>query len=206
MSVYISLDNLLKEIKNVGSSNFCRATGTSSGNIRDWKTGRSYPGAQKLVKCAEYFDCSVDYLLGRTQTRKSDINESGIIYLPVFEQKASAGIGKDAEYNDSIFTRCFDSLKVPSQATHGIIIEGHSMEPRFYDGQIVFIDVTQRCKSGDCGIFTVTTHEGTKVYCKQLKLDDNGQEYLHSINKAFGNPKFKLDDFNHYNCIGKIID
>lgn len=206
MITYIDLDNLLKEIKNVGTTKFCRATGTSSGNIRDWKTGRSYPGAKKLLICAEYFDCSVDYLLGRTQIRKLDIDESSLIYLPVFEQKASAGIGKEADVDESTFYRCFDSSKVPLRATHGIIIEGHSMEPRYFDGQIVFIDVNLKCGASDCGIFSVATHDGTKVYCKQLKLDENGREYLHSINKTFGDPEFRQDDLTQYYCIGKIID
>nr|DAM62670.1 MAG TPA: Repressor protein CI [Caudoviricetes sp.] len=205
MNMYIDLDNLFKEIKNVGAAKFYKDTGTSSGNVSDWRSGRSYPGAEKLISCAEYFDCSVDYLLGRTQIRKSEINESSIIYLPVFEQKASAGIGKEASIDDSANYRCFDSSKVPSRTTHGIIIEGHSMEPRYLDGQIVFIDVNQQCFSSDCGIFSVTTQDETKVYCKQLKLDKNGREYLHSINKAFGDPEFRQDEFTQYYCIGKIV-
>lgn len=204
MNVCIDLDNLFKEIKNVGATKFYKATRTSSGNVSDWRTGRSYPGAEKLITCAEYFDCSVDYLLGRTQSRKSDINESSIIYLPVFEQKASAGIGKEGDIDDSVDYRCFDSSKIPSRATHGIIIEGHSMEPRYTDRQIVFIDVNQQCLSSDCGIFSVTIQGETKVYSKQLKYE-NGREYLHSINRAVGDPEFRQDEFTQYHCIGKIV-
>ena len=205
MNMYINLDNLFKEIKNVGATKFYKDTRTSSGNVSDWRSGRSYPGAEKLISCAEYFDCSVDYLLGRTQIRKSEINESSIIYLPVFEQKASAGIGKEASIDDSANYRCFDSSKVPSRATHGIIIEGHSMEPRFSDGQIVFIDTTQGCYDSDCGVFSVSTQEGVRVYCKQLKQDSNGREYLHSINRTVGDPEFRQDEFTQYHCIGKIV-
>ena len=38
-------------------------TGISTGNISDWKSGRSMPTASKLVILADYLDCSVDYLL-----------------------------------------------------------------------------------------------------------------------------------------------
>lgn len=205
MNIYIDLDNLFKEIKNVGATKFYKATGTSSGNVSDWRSGRSYPGAEKLIHCAAYFDCSVDYLLGRTQIRKSEISESSVLYLPVFEQKASAGLGKEGDIDDSIDYRCFDSSKVPLRATHGIIIEGHSMEPKFSDGQIVFINVTQKCGTSDCDVFSVITHDGTKVYCKQLKLDENGREYLHSINKESDDPEFRQDDSTQYYCIGKIV-
>ena len=40
--------------------------GISSGNISDWKSGRSFPSAPKLDILANCLDCSVDYLLGRT--------------------------------------------------------------------------------------------------------------------------------------------
>ena len=42
------------------------ATGISTGNLSDWKKGRCLPSAEKLEKLADYLDCSVDYLLGRT--------------------------------------------------------------------------------------------------------------------------------------------
>ena len=48
------------------------ATGISSGNISDWLSGRSQPKAEALIKLADFFDCSVDYLLGRTD--KQEVN------------------------------------------------------------------------------------------------------------------------------------
>ena len=42
------------------------ATGISEGNLGDWVKGKSKPGADALVLLADYLDCSVDYLLGRT--------------------------------------------------------------------------------------------------------------------------------------------
>ncbi len=40
--------------------------GASTGNISDWKSGRSTPGIEVLSKIADYLGCSTDYLLGRT--------------------------------------------------------------------------------------------------------------------------------------------
>ena len=37
----------------------------SKGNISNWRNG-GYPSAEVLMKIADYFDVSVDYLLGRT--------------------------------------------------------------------------------------------------------------------------------------------
>ena len=64
----INLDNLFLRMDALGvkAVNITEATGISSGNISDWKSGRSMPSAIKLDALATYLDCSVDYLLGRT--------------------------------------------------------------------------------------------------------------------------------------------
>lgn len=45
-------------------------TGISTGNISDWKSGRSMPSAVNLDILADCLDCSVDYLLRRTNNPK----------------------------------------------------------------------------------------------------------------------------------------
>ena len=66
----IDLKNLFAEIRRKGStSQVSRDLDVSMGNISDWKNGRSVPNAVSLVKQADYFGCSVDYLLGRTEHR-----------------------------------------------------------------------------------------------------------------------------------------
>lgn len=44
---------------------FASAIGVSSGNVYDWQSGRSSPSVEKLVRIADYFDVSLDYLVGR---------------------------------------------------------------------------------------------------------------------------------------------
>lgn len=43
--------------------------GISSGVITKWKSG-GIPNGEMLIKIADYLDCSVDYLLGRTDNPK----------------------------------------------------------------------------------------------------------------------------------------
>ena len=44
--------------------------GISSGVITKWKNGGT-PNGETLTKIADYLDCSVDYLLGRTDNPNS---------------------------------------------------------------------------------------------------------------------------------------
>ena len=43
----------------------------SEGAIRMWETGRAKPDADTLIKLAEFFNCSTDYLLGLTEYRNN---------------------------------------------------------------------------------------------------------------------------------------
>ena len=69
----VNLDNLFLRIKelNLTAKKLSNDTGISTGNISDWKSGRSMPTAIKLDTLADYLDCSVDYLLGRTDNPNS---------------------------------------------------------------------------------------------------------------------------------------
>lgn len=64
----VNIDNLFRMIseKGITQSRLAENTSISTGNISDWKKGKSMPSAVKLDELATYFNCSVDYLLGRT--------------------------------------------------------------------------------------------------------------------------------------------
>lgn len=53
--------------------------GVSSGVVTKWKEERTIPNGETLIKISNYFDCSIDYLLGRTDEpnllkKERDIN------------------------------------------------------------------------------------------------------------------------------------
>ena len=43
----------------------------SAGNLCDWEKGRTEPDIERLIKLADYFDVSLDFLMGR-EVRSSD--------------------------------------------------------------------------------------------------------------------------------------
>lgn len=126
--------------------------------------------------------------------------------LPLVEQKASAGIGDPThQWSNESDKVCFPKNVVPEGVTHAIIVDGFSMEPTFFNGQIVFINAEKECNDGDFGIFQVITPEKTDIYCKQLKYDEFGRRYLHSVSERADDPEFTEDEDTILECIGKII-
>lgn len=63
---YTRLINLC-ELKGITITALTAANGISKGNVTRWKNG-SIPNGDTLIKLADYFDCSIDYLLGRTDS------------------------------------------------------------------------------------------------------------------------------------------
>jgi len=72
-----NIDNLFARISelNLTAKKVSDATGISTGNLSDWKSGRCLPSADKLEKLANFLNCSVDYLLGRTDN--PEVNKGG---------------------------------------------------------------------------------------------------------------------------------
>ena len=57
----------LREDRDMRQSDLASATGIDQRTISNYETGKTAPDAYALLKLADYFDVSVDYLLCRTE-------------------------------------------------------------------------------------------------------------------------------------------
>ena len=57
----------LREEKNVSQMELSKATGLSQSAIARWELNKTEPNASALITLSEYFNESVDYLLGLTE-------------------------------------------------------------------------------------------------------------------------------------------
>ncbi|MFB6364146.1 helix-turn-helix transcriptional regulator [Paenibacillus elgii] len=63
----------LIEANSIPKSDFLKEIGISSGNMGDWKSERSTPNIHKLVRVAEYFKVTLDWLVtGKDRPVKED--------------------------------------------------------------------------------------------------------------------------------------
>lgn len=56
----------LREDRNMRQSDLADATGIDQRTISNYETEKTYPDSQALILLADYFDVSIDYLVGRT--------------------------------------------------------------------------------------------------------------------------------------------
>lgn len=64
-TITIRINELIKE-KNITKKEFADAIGASKALVTIWTQGKSLPTVAYLIKIADYFEVSTDYLLGRT--------------------------------------------------------------------------------------------------------------------------------------------
>ncbi|MFE4710861.1 MULTISPECIES: helix-turn-helix domain-containing protein [unclassified Paenibacillus] len=61
-SIYERIEYLIKQ-KGMTKKSFCEELGISTGNMGDWKRGKSTPGTHKLIEIGAYFQVSLDWLI-----------------------------------------------------------------------------------------------------------------------------------------------
>lgn len=56
----------LREERNLTQTDIANAIQTSRTNIGRWEKGENEPASSYVIKLADFFECSTDYLLGRS--------------------------------------------------------------------------------------------------------------------------------------------
>lgn len=202
-----NLANLLELLKKRGvSEDLSRNTGISSGNISDWKSGRSKPGLNSLIKIADYFDCSVDYLLDRTNISELNINSTIIYRIPKYEQKAAAGVGQLGRDSNYSMEECIVD-NIPNEAVYAMEIAGESMNHEdtnnlLHTGSIVLIN--PRFIESELDNKIVIANFKGQVICKRY-IDKDDYILFQSDNDEFESENRKSSDDPNCKVLGIVL-
>lgn len=107
----MELKDRIRELRikrNLTLSQLAAAMGKSEGAIRSWETGRAKPDADSLVKLSDFFCCTVDYLLGRSDTITSSTKASEVFiyYLQAQMDVLRVEIEEGTERLQSLMSAC----------------------------------------------------------------------------------------------------
>lgn len=105
----------------------------------------------------------------------------------------SAGTGQvifDDVYSERVV---IPDIPEYGRVSYAVKVSGHSMEPLYYDGDMLLIEPTCEIEIGEIGIFIV----GNEAFVKKL-----GDGELISLNKGYDNIPLTLDS----KCMGRVVD
>ena len=114
--------------------------------------------------------------------------------LPLYSLAVSAGTGQFLDSEDYDMTEV--GPEVPDGANFGVRVAGDSMEPRFHDGQTVWVSQQHSLMTGEIGIFL---YDG----CAYLKQLGDGYLALHSLNPAY--PDIRISPALPLRVLGKVL-
>ena len=116
--------------------------------------------------------------------------------LPLYALAVSAGTGQFLDSESYEMQPV--GPEVPEEANFGVRVAGDSMEPRFHDGQTVWVHQQPTLAPGEIGVFL---YDGN-AYLKQLRRD-GGRVWLHSLNPAYHD--LEISDAFPLRVLGKAV-
>lgn len=194
------LQNLRAE-KQVSQQAVAEYIGVTKQAYSLYELGKRNPDNDMLYKISEYFDVSLDYLLGKSSIKNISSLGKGI-KIPVLG-KVQAGIPMEAvEYIID-----YEEITPEMAATgeyFGLVVKGDSMEPRFVEGDVVIVRKQTTAETGDIVIALVNGDEAT---IKKLKHIKGGVMFV-PLNPAYETMFYDKDDIENkpVNIIGKVVE
>ncbi len=187
--------------RGISPSSVCREVGITPATFSRW-TNESVPREATLMRIAEYFDVSTEYLLGKEERRENSAKRKNVLRVPVYGQVA-AGVPIEAieDIDD------YEELDADQYAPGDYIalrIKGQSMEPRMMEGDVVIVHLQPDVNNGETAIVTVNGGEAT---CKKIKKTPEGV-WLMSTNPIYDPMFYSAKEVEELpvRILGKVIE
>lgn len=140
-----------------------------------YEKGDRKPSLEVLVKLSEIFNCSIDYLLGKTDVRKpvENINSSKRYYMcPVYGRISAGQPNWAEECIDGRFPIDVDLMNIINpEECFFLKVNGESMNKEIQNGAYALIRKTDFVENGDIAVVLVNGFDATlKKFSKQGDL------------------------------------
>lgn len=174
--------------------------------VTKWENGKSLPNAEQFLALCRILKIEdiMDEFMGIQSALFTGLNRVGrervkeyarllrssdefrlhdpmpqpVRMLPLYDLAVSAGTGQFLDGENYEMVEC--GIEVPESSNFGVRIAGNSMEPKYHDGQTIWVRQQRSLMSGEVGIFL---YDGN-AFLKQLVLKDE-EVRLHSLNPEY---------------------
>lgn len=193
--------------------------------VSAWESGLSIPNSKQLLAICEIlsiYDIYTEFISPNPINPFRNLNETGVakvmdyIHLleksgeyktadiipihilrerKVFYTTVSAGTGSFLDGEDY---EMYTSPDIPEEASFGVYVSGDSMEPRYHNEELIWIEQTEQLEDGEIGIFYLDGN----AYVKKFQNNGNGT-YLVSLNKKY-NP-IPVTENNSFKIFGRVL-
>lgn len=194
-------------------------------SISAWELGTAIPNARQflaLCEILEIYDIYTEFVGQSPLNPFRNLNENGMNkvldyisdlestgnYKPaeiipihvirerkVFYNTVSAGTGS---FLDGDEYEIFSSPDIPEDATFGVYVDGDSMEPKYHNKDLIWIEQTACLDDGEIGIFYLDGN----AYVKKFQNNRLGT-YLISLNKKYD--PIPVTENSSFKIFGRVL-
>ncbi|ASM53759.1 hypothetical protein PNIG_a1621 [Pseudoalteromonas nigrifaciens] len=173
-------------------------------NIESGETKRP----RKIDALAEALNCTPEYLLfgiGETQDGEKSINSNVSLgptlkaAVPLISWVQAGAWSEISEIKEYDADRYLCPVKCSDQ-TFALKVHGVSMEPKFYEGDLIFVDPEAECVHGSYVVARLD--DNNEATFKQLIIE-SGQKFLKAANPNW--PEQLIPINGNCTLVGKII-
>lgn len=206
MDTFGSMLKYLRQRSELTQQEFADKIGKSKSIISMYENGNRKPDYETLEVIADFFNIDVDKLMCRDDNQSTDkafadailIEMPESVLIPVYG-KIRAGVPleaiEDVEEHIDVPAKWIQS----GRKIIGLKVDGDSMYPKYFDGDIVVLECDIDYYSGDdCAVYV----NGYEATIKQIKWIDDGIELI-PINTTYPPKKYQKDEFS---ILGKVIE
>lgn len=176
---------LLREELNMTQQELANKLDGAKSTVAMYEKGDRKPSMEVLLKLSEIFDCSIDYILGKSNNRNNDIAVSKIPILGTVK----AGYDWLAEENIVDYITLKENIPNVGEY-YALRITGDSMLPLLAEGDLVIVHDQDDVESGQTAVVLINGEEAT---VKKVVKTKEGIE-LHAMNPYYPVKKFTFED------------
>lgn len=137
---------------------FADAFGVAQSTVGGWEAGKREPNFTTMQKLADFFNVSIDYLLGRSNYLDAP-HSTGGVWIPVLGRVA-AGVPIEAIEDVEDYEEI--TMEMAEAGEHfALKIKGDSMEPKISNGDVVIVRCQADCDSGSIAVVIVNGQDAT---------------------------------------------
>lgn len=194
----------LREAKGLSQSEVAKIMGVGRTTYLKWENGENQP-TRKLDQLSQFFDVSIDYLLGKSDVKKikSKNPSNKGVRIPVLG-RVVAGIPIDA------IEEIIDYEEIPKEMAatgdfFALKVKGASMEPRILEGDVVIVRKQEDVESGDIAIVLINGNDAT---VKRVKMQKDGITLIANNISVYEPHYYSNDEITQLpvRILGKVVE
>lgn len=203
----MSFGTNLKKIRqdnNLTQEELAKKIDTSRSNIANYENDKNMPSIDILEKLSEIFNCSIDYLLGKSDIKTPDLKDK-LFLIPIVGKVAA---GKPIFANENIEGYLpIDPLMYNLTSPNGFFflqIQGESMNKLIKNGSFALIKKQDYAENGDVVVAIINGDDEATV--KRYKQLNEQFVMLEPVSEDSAFQPITIDLKNtKFSIIGKVI-